>query len=58
MKEEDLKIQEIEVSHTLGGEGRYYVVVIHTQIRQPHGLGQTMSFWVVITDSPVYRRDR
>ena len=24
------KLEEIETSHTLGGTGRYYVVVIHT----------------------------
>ena len=28
MKDEEIKVEEIEVSHTLGGEGRYYTVVI------------------------------
>ncbi len=32
MKDEELKLEEIEASHTLG---------------------QTMSFWVVITDTPI-----
>jgi hypothetical protein len=30
MKDEDLKIEEIEASHTLDGAGRCYVTVIHT----------------------------
>ncbi len=30
MKDEEIKIEEIEVSHTLGGAGRCYAVVIHT----------------------------
>ena len=30
MKDEDLKIKEIETSHTLDGVGRCYVTVIHT----------------------------
>ena len=30
MKDEDLKLEEIETSHTLGGSGRYYDDVIHT----------------------------
>ncbi len=46
MKDEEVKFQKIESSHTLGG------VVIHTWIRQSHGLGQTMSVWVAITDTP------
>ena len=54
MKDEEIKIQEIESSHTLGGTGRCYAAVIHTQIRQSRGLGQTMTVWVVITDTTVY----
>ena len=27
MKNEELKFEEIESSHTLGGEGRYYTIV-------------------------------
>ena len=38
------------------GESADYV--IHTQNRQSHGLSQTMSVWVVITDTPVYMRER
>ena len=30
MKDEEIKLEEIEVSHTLGVEGRWYTVVIHT----------------------------
>ena len=30
MKGEDLKLEEIEASHTLGGSGRCYTDVIHT----------------------------
>ena len=30
MKEEELKVEEIEDSLTLSGSGRYYYVVIHT----------------------------
>jgi hypothetical protein len=30
MKDEEVKLEEIEVSHTLGGVGRYYTVVIHS----------------------------
>ena len=41
MKDKELKVEEIEVSHTLGGEGRWYSVVMDTQIRQSHGLRQT-----------------
>ena len=52
MKDEDLKLEEIEVSHTLGGD------VKHTQIRQSHGLKETMPVWVVITDAPVCMRER
>ena len=29
MKDEEVKLEEIEVSHTLGGEGRWYSDVIH-----------------------------
>jgi hypothetical protein len=32
--------------------------VIHTWIRQTHGLSQTMSVWVPIIDPPVYIRER
>ena len=45
MKDKEPKLEEIEVSHTLGG------AVIHTYIRQSRGLSQTMPVWVVITDS-------
>ena len=46
MKDKESKVEEIEDSHTLGG------AVIHTQIRQSHGLRQTMPVWVVITGAP------
>ena len=53
MKDEELKLEEIETSHTLGG------AVIHTQIRQSLGRKQTMPVWVPITDTPpVYMRER
>ena len=29
-----------------------------SEIRQSHGLGQTMSVWVVMTDAPVYMCDQ
>jgi hypothetical protein len=29
-KDEDLKFEEIEVSHTVGGVGRRYTTVMHT----------------------------
>ena len=45
MKDEELKLEEIETSLTLGG------VVMHTQIRQSLGLSQPMSVWVEITDA-------
>jgi hypothetical protein len=32
MKEEDIKPEEIEDSHTLGGSGRYYTDVVHKYI--------------------------
>ena len=32
MKEEEIKPEEIEDSHTLGGSGRYYTDVIHKYI--------------------------
>ena len=46
-----------------GGRGEYGIRnaisdVIHTWIRQSHGLGKTMSVWVVITDEPVYMCQR
>jgi hypothetical protein len=48
----------VESSHTLGGVGRCYVDVIlsHTHLNKSQSLGlrQTMSVWVVITDTPVY----
>ena len=49
MKDEELKLEEIEVSHTLGGTEMSYVVVIHTWIRQSRGLGQTLPVCVPIT---------
>jgi hypothetical protein len=30
MKDEEIKLEEIEVSHTLGVEGSFYTDVIHT----------------------------
>ena len=54
MKDEELKFEEIEDSHTLGGVGRCFDTVIHTQIRQSRGLGQTIPVSVVITDTHVY----
>ena len=53
MKDKEPKLEEIESSHTLGA------IVIHTQIRQSRGLRQTMSVWVVITETPpVYNHSR
>ena len=53
MKDKESKLEEIQVSLTLGG------VVIHTQIRQSRGFRQTMSVWVVIPDAPlVYKHER
>ena len=34
MKDEELKLEEIETSHTLVGAGRCYAAVMHTYIRQ------------------------
>ena len=45
MKDEELKFEEIETSHTLGGS------VIHSLIRQG-------TDWIPITDTPVYMCDR
>ena len=47
MKEKETKLKEIDVSHTPGG------VVIHTYVRQSHGLRQTMPVWVTITDRDI-----
>ena len=44
VEDKESKLEEIEASHTLGG------AVIHTQIRQSHGLRQTMPVLVVITE--------
>ena len=53
MKDEELELEEIEASHTLGA------AVIHTQIRQSRGLRHTMPVWVAITDTPpVYKHLR
>ena len=72
MKDEELKLKEIEVSHTLGGVGEVVrgqgrgegvnitlQVVIHTYIHQSHGRSHnhSMSGWVAITDESVYMRD-
>jgi hypothetical protein len=54
MKDEELQLEEIEASHTVGGVGRYYAAVIHTY--QSRGLRQTIPVWVAITDAPVYMR--
>ena len=51
MKDKEVKLEEIEASHTLGG------VDIHTYIRQSIGLRQTIPVWVLITDAPVYIRE-
>ena len=32
MKDEELKFEEIDSSHTLGGTGRYYTVVTDTPV--------------------------
>ena len=62
MKDQELLFEEIEVSHTLGGEERSYtvviLVVIHTQIHQSRGRRHTIPGWVVITDVPVYMCER
>ena len=49
MKDEELKLQEIESFHTLGGAGRCYAVVIHTSIHQSRVRRYTMSDWVAHT---------
>ena len=41
MKDEEVNLEEIEDSHTLGGVGKCYDVVIHTLILQSRGLRQT-----------------
>ena len=56
MKDQELKLEEIEAFHTLGRAGRCYAAVIHTQIRQSRGLRQTMPVSVAMTDAPVYMR--
>ncbi len=43
MKDEEVKVEETEDSHTLGGWGRWYADVIHTEIHQSHRLRQTIS---------------
>ena len=43
MKDKESKVEEFEVSHTLGGP------VTHTEIRQSLGRRQTMPVWVAIT---------
>jgi hypothetical protein len=48
MRDEQLNLEEIEVSHTLGGVGRCYDDVIHTHIHQSRGHRHTMSGWVDI----------
>ncbi len=58
MKDDELKLEEIEASLTQGGAGRCYAAVMHTQIHQSRGLRQTMPVWVAITDAPVYMRER
>ena len=68
MKDEESKVEEIEVSHTLGGSGEVsrgegreegsYSVVIHTEIHQSRGHRHNITGWVVITDTPVYMCDR
>ncbi len=50
------------VSEEGGGRGEYGLrssisAVIHTQVRQFHGLGQTLTVGVSITDAPVYMRE-
>ena len=58
MKDKTIQIEKNEVSHILGGPGRYYVVVIHTYVHQSHVCRHTMTGWVVITDVSVYIRER
>ena len=48
MKDKEVKLEEIESSHTLGG------TVIHTQIRQSHGLRQTIPIGVPMFGDPQY----
>ena len=43
MKDEELKLEQIEASFTLGGVGRCYDIVIHTQIHQSRVRRHTMS---------------
>jgi len=58
MKDEDIKFEEIESSLTLGGSRRCYAGVIQTLIHQSRVRRHTIPGWVVITDAPVYRRER
>ena len=59
MKDDELKLEEIEVSHTLGGAGEVVRgegsgegvdAVRHTQIHQSRGFMHNMPGWVAITD--------
>ena len=40
MKDEEINLEEIEVSHTLGGTGRSHNTVIHTIEKIPWLLGK------------------
>ena len=58
MKDEEVKVEEIEDSHTLGGAGRCYDVVIHTEICQGDGegvLSEAVSLCHTHLESPVSR---
>ena len=57
MKDEEIKLEEIEASHTLGGVGRCYAAVIHTKIHQSDGRSHNRSCWVMITCAPVCVRE-
>ena len=59
LEDEELKIEEIEVTHTLGGSGEVVRgegsgegvdAVRHTQIHQSCGFRHNMPGWIAITD--------
>ena len=45
MKDEELKLEEIEAAHTLGGSGRCYAAVTHTEIHQSRVRRHTIPGW-------------
>jgi len=59
MKDEEVKLEEIEVSHTLGGTGRWYAVTLLSYTLKYislHGHRQTMTSLGCDNDAPAYMR--